>query len=449
MSLASYTHAYFIGIGGIGMSALARYFKSRNVHVAGYDKTETPLTKKLQKEGIEITFSEGISHIPEPYKNKEKTLVVYTPAVPASNAQFNYFSTNLYRVLKRAQVLAAIANTGQCIAIGGTHGKTTTSSLVAHIFNQTTPVASAFLGGISANAQSNFVAGSSDVVVLEADEFDRSFHQLKPQIALITSMDADHLDIYENAQNIEAAFGEFASRVVAGGSTVVKYGLPLAGTTYGLHPEADYSAQNIEVKNGKYHFTLHTKSGEIAETFCGLPGRHNVENAVGAAAVCHTFGLPLSQIISGIKTFTGVARRFDVHVKSNQHIYVDDYAHHPAEIKALLASLREMYPGKKITAIFQPHLYSRTRDFASDFASALAATDRLFLLDIYAAREEPIPGVSAQWLLNKIEMSDKQLASPNEVLTTLESSLPELVVTMGAGDIDKLVPQITKILSHA
>ncbi len=446
MNLAKYQHIYFLGIGGIGMSALARYFKSRNMQVSGYDKTPTTLTNALNEEGIPVHFTDGVQHIPNQFRQIEKTLVVYTPAIPTQNEALNYFMQNGFDVYKRARILAEIANQGKSIAVGGTHGKTTTSSLIAHIFNQQKNVASAFLGGIAKNFKTNFVAGKSDLVVLEADEFDRSFHFLSPDIAVITSMDADHLDIYGTDEKIQEAFIDFAKRVKPSGKVVARFGLPLNGITYGLAPKATYRAENITITDGRYQFTLVTKTGEKATVTSGLPGRHNVENAVGAAAACLEFGLPLAQVAKGIETFEGVNRRFDVRVKNKKHIYIDDYAHHPEEITAFLNSVREMYPNKKITAIFQPHLFTRTRDFINGFAQSLALADSLILMDIYPAREEAIAGVTSAWLLSKIDLNDKKILGPKEILAFVKQEKPELLITIGAGDIDRLAEPLTALL---
>ena len=447
MNLDKYQHIYFIGIGGIGMSALARYFKSRNKLVAGYDKTPSTLTKALEAEGIPVHFKDGVNQIASDFKQIEKTLIVYTPAIAAQNEQLNYFMQNGFDVHKRARILAEIANYGKSIAVGGTHGKTTTSSLIANIFNRQRNKASAFLGGIAKNFGTNFIAGETDLVVLEADEFDRSFHFLEPDVALITSMDADHLDIYGTDEKIKEAFTDFASRVKPKGKVIVKHGLPIKGITYGLDKKANYYAENISISAGAYHFTLVTKNNKKVEITSGLPGRHNVENAVGAAAACIEFGLPLSDVAEGIASFKGVWRRFDVCVKTDKHIYIDDYAHHPEEIKAFLNSVREMHPGKKITAIFQPHLFSRTRDFISGFADVLSLADDLILLEIYPAREEPIPGVTSGWLLSKVALKSKRILGTKETLAFVKAEKPELLVTIGAGDIDRIVEPITQILS--
>ena len=446
MNLEKYHNVFFIGIGGIGMSALARYFNAKNLRISGYDKTRTSLCKTLEREGIEIHYNDSVANISRHFRDIERTLVIYTPAIPAEHEELNYFMDNGFDVVKRARILAEIANQGRAIAVGGTHGKTTTSSLIAHIFNQTNKEAWAFLGGIVKPEKTNFFVGTSDVVVLEADEFDRSFHHLEPEYAIVTSMDADHLDIYGTAENIREAFADFAGRVKKGGKAIVKHGLPLKGITYGLTDEAKYYAKDISIVHGRYNFTLVTKKGIEQKMTCGLPGRHNVENAVGAAAVCLEFGLSLEQIKKGIETFEGVWRRFDVHVNNKSCVYIDDYAHHPEEIKAFLNSLKEMYPERKITAIFQPHLFSRTRDFGNEFATSLALADQLILLNIYPAREKPIPGVTSKWLLKKIELEEKQVLSKKEALAFVEHNKPELLATIGAGDIDRLVDPITKIL---
>lgn len=428
------------------MSALARYFKSRGKKVAGYDKTPSEITRALENEGMHIHFVDGVNQIDRDFKDIETTLIVYTPAIPQDNEELEYFQKNEFDVHKRARVLAEIANQGKSIAVGGTHGKTTTSSLITHIFNQNKAVASAFLGGIAKNAGTNFISGSTNTIILEADEFDRSFHQLTPDIALITAMDADHLDIYGTEAAIQEAFKGFASRVKPGGKLINKYGLPLEGISYGLTPKADYSANNIRIIEGRYHFELHTPT-EKAFLNCGLPGRHNVENAVGAAAVCLEFGLTMDKVAKGIASFSGVARRFDVKVKTDKHIYIDDYAHHPEEIRAFLSSVRELYPDKKLTTIFQPHLYSRTRDFADGFAETLALTDQLVLLDIYPARENPIPGVTGKWLFDKIQLKDKHFIDKKSIKNWVTENNPELLVTIGAGDIDRLVQPLTDLLS--
>jgi len=447
MNLEKYHHIYFIGIGGIGMSALARYFKSRGCSVEGYDKTPSRLTDSLQKEGINVHFIDSIGQISHSFKDIEQTLVVYTPAIPTDNEQLQYFTKNNFDVEKRARVLAAIAGRGKSIAVAGTHGKTTTSSLITHIYNQKRAYASAFLGGISKNSETNFTAGSSDVVILEADEFDRSFHHLQPYAALITSMDADHLDIYGTEANIKEAFREFAKRVKPEGKLVSRHDLNLGGTTYGFDTSADYYATDIRVENGQYHFTLHLPNGNQLPLKTGMPGRHNVENAVGAAAICLECGLSIERISSGIETFQGVARRFDVRLNKANHIYIDDYAHHPEEIKAFLASVREMYPGKKMTAIFQPHLFSRTHDFATGFAKELSAADVLILMEIYPAREKPLPGITADWLMEMVQAPVKMKLSAKEIQQYITREKPELLLTIGAGDIDRLVEPISRILS--
>jgi UDP-N-acetylmuramate--alanine ligase len=446
MKLAKYDNIYFIGIGGIGMSALARYFKGKHKRVGGYDKTPSDITKALEKEGISVHFIDGVSQIDRDFKDIETTLVVYTPAIPGDHEELTYFRQNDFDVFKRARILAEIANQGKSIAVAGTHGKTTTSSLITHIFNQNKAVASAFLGGIAKNAGSNFISGSGKTVILEADEFDRSFHQLEPDVALITAMDADHLDVYGTAQALQQAFADFAKRVKPSGTLILRHGLPLHGITYGLTEEADYHASEIFIEKGTYHFTLHTPKGDKRQLTSGLPGRHNVENAVGAAAACLEYGLSMDKVAKGIAGFRGVTRRFDVHVHNERYIYIDDYAHHPEEIRALLSSVREMFPNKKITAIFQPHLFSRTKDFALAFAEVLSLPDALIMMDIYPAREKPIPGITSKWLMTKIDLADKKLMTADEIKEYIALDPPELLVTLGAGDIDRLVQPLKEIL---
>lgn len=448
MKLTEYHNVFFVGIGGIGMSALARYFKAKGLRIQGYDKTASPLTRALSKEGIDIHFEDSVNNISRFHKEIEHTLVVYTPAIPEDNEELKYFMNNGFEVLKRAMVLAEIANTGHSIAVGGTHGKTTTSSLIAHIFNQDQNEAWAFLGGLVKPNKTNFFQGKTETVVLEADEFDRSFHHLEPEIAIITSMDADHLDIYGTKEKIQEAFTDFAARVKPKGKVIVREDIPIKGITYGFSGQAHYNILDVRIENGTYGFVLSNKKHVDLKLTTGLPGRHNVENAAAAAAACLEFGLSADQVKRGIASFEGVWRRFDVRLKTPDHIYIDDYAHHPEEIRAFLNSVREMYPDKKITAIFQPHLYSRTKDFFRGFAEVLAMPDELILLNIYPAREKPIPGVTSTWLLDKIDLKNKQVLAKKEALAFVEEQRPELLVTMGAGDIDRLVDPLTKTLSE-
>jgi len=443
-------NVYFIGIGGIGMSAIARYYNVKGYAVSGYDKTPSPLTHALEDEGIGVHYTDDISFIPE---DKEETLVVYTPAIPKDMGELVYVQENGYRVIKRSRMLGEIATGQRCMAVAGTHGKTTTSTLVSHLFTDSGEGCSAFLGGISKNYDSNLLTHSNDVIVAEADEFDRSFLQLFPEIAVITSMDADHLDIYGDEAHIVEAFKEFASQV--SGTVIVKHGLDITSKdtkakiyTYAYdNPEADFYAEPME--NG--HFNLHYPGGVIEDCVVGIPGWVNIENGVGASAIGLTYGLDPQKIRKALASFSGVKRRFDMQVNLDGLVYIDDYAHHPNEIAAAISSIKGRYPEYRYTAIFQPHLYTRTRDFADEFAEALSLADRVILLDIYPAREEPIPGVTSEIIFKGITAPEKILMKKEELLEYLQGqSLEgrELFITLGAGDIDRLVGPIGKLLTE-
>ena len=441
---------YFIGIGGIGMSAVARYYNVKGYAVSGYDKTPSPLTHALEDEGIGVHYTDDISFIP---KDKEETLVVYAPAIPKDMGELVYVQENGYRVIKRSRMLGEIATGQRCMAVAGTHGKTTTSTLVSHLFTDCGEGCSAFLGGISKNYDSNLLTHSNDVIVAEADEFDRSFLQLFPEIAVITSMDADHLDIYGDEAHIVEAFKEFASQV--SGTVIVKHGLDITPKdtkakiyTYAYdNPEADFHAEPLE--NG--HFHLHYPGGVIEDCVVGIPGWVNIENGVGASAIALTYGLDPQKIRKALATFSGVKRRFDMQVNMDGLVYIDDYAHHPNEISAAISSIKGRYPEYRYTAIFQPHLYTRTRDFADEFAEALSLADRVILLDIYPAREEPIPGVTSEIIFKGITAPEKILMKKEELLEYLQGQPlegKELFITLGAGDIDRLVGPIGKLLTE-
>lgn len=443
-------NVYFIGIGGIGMSAIARYYNVKGYAVSGYDKTPSPLTHALEDEGIGVHYTDDISFIPE---DKEETLVVYTPAIPKDMGELVYVQENGYRVIKRSRMLGEIATGQRCMAVAGTHGKTTTSTLVSHLFTDSGEGCSAFLGGISKNYDSNLLTHSNDVIVAEADEFDRSFLQLFPEIAVITSMDADHLDIYGDEAHIVEAFKAFASQV--SGTVIVKHGLDITSNdtkakiyTYAYdNPEADFHAEPLE--NG--HFNLHYPGGVIEDCVVGIPGWVNIENGVGASAIGLTYGLDPQKIRKALASFSGVKRRFDMQVNLDGLVYIDDYAHHPNEIAAAISSIKGRYPEYRYTAIFQPHLYTRTRDFADEFAEALSLADRVILLDIYPAREEPIPGVTSEIIFKGITAPEKILMKKEELLEYLQGqSLEgrELFITLGAGDIDRLVGPIGKLLTE-
>lgn len=451
--MAEYRNIYFIGIGGIGMSAIARYYNAKGFRVSGYDKTPSPLTHALENEGIEVHYEDNTSYIP---KDIETTLVVYTPAIPKDMGELVYVQENGYRVIKRSRMLGEITQGQRCMAVAGTHGKTTTSTLLSHIFTASGEGCSAFLGGISKNYGSNLLIHQNDVVVVEADEFDRSFLQLYPEIAVITSMDADHLDIYGDESHIREAFKAFASQV--SGTVIVKKGLDITAEdteakilTYSYNdPSADFHAVLTEGDgNGRSHFDLHWPGGVIRDCMVGIPGWVNIENAVAASAIGLTYGLDPERIKEALAGFSGVRRRFDIRLENERCIYIDDYAHHPREIAASLTSIRGNYPGRKLTAIFQPHLYTRTRDFAEGFAEALSHADRLILLDIYPAREEPIPGVTSEIIFDGVSLDDKVLLRKEELmrhLESLEAPQNEVYMTIGAGDIDRFVEPLAELL---
>lgn len=447
MNLNQIHNVYFIGIGGIGMSALARYFKTFGKNVSGYDKTETELTKELQETGIDIHFVDSIDLIPADYY-VENTLVIITPAVPIHHSQWNYFLERDYEVKKRAEVLGIITKDTFCFAVAGTHGKTTTSSILGHILFESGADVTAFVGGIVENYNSNLIGNGKTVTVVEADEFDRSFLHLHPNIACVTSMDADHLDIYGDSAAIEASFVEFADKVTDKSKLFITNELPIKGVTCAVNEEADYMAFKIRIVNSQYVFDVKTPSEKIQNLEFGLPGKHNLMNALMALAMAKTFGIPNEDIASALSSFKGIKRRFSYQIKTENLVYIDDYAHHPTEINAVHQAVRELYPGKKVLAIFQPHLFSRTKDFADDFAKSLAAFDEILLLDIYPARELPIEGITSQWLLDKIKNNNKKLVSKKLLIPSILESDATVIVTIGAGDIGELVLLIKKALNE-
>lgn len=420
------------------MSAIARYFASNGKLVAGYDKTPSQITSSLEELGVEIHFEDSLKNIPISFLDKDKTLVVYTPAIAENHTELNYFLNNNFKVLKRAEVLGKITESTFCLAVAGTHGKTTTSSILGHIMHQ--QKATSFLGGIAENYNSNLILGEDKVSVVEADEFDRSFLQLSPNIACITSMDADHLDIYGEAAVLEESFVEFANKV--SGTLIIAKGLPLKGLTYAVNEAADYRAFNLKIENGKYIFDVQTPSETIKNIEFYLPGKHNVMNALAAFAMADVYGVPAKKIKLSLSTFKGVKRRFSYKIKTSDFVLIDDYAHHPTEINAVENSIREMYPKEKVLAVFQPHLFSRTRDFIDDFATALSKFDEILLLDIYPARELPIAGVSSEWLFHKIENKHKKLVQKNNLIKDIKNSTAKVVVMLGAGDIGEMVNEV-------
>ncbi|MEZ4853474.1 UDP-N-acetylmuramate--L-alanine ligase [Flavobacterium sp.] len=447
MNLNQIHNIYFIGIGGIGMSALARYFMYLGKNVAGYDKTQTQLTSELQTQGINIHFEDDIALIDKKYLDKETTLVVITPAVPKNHTEWNYFLSNGFEVKKRAEVLGIITKGTYSFAVAGTHGKTTTSSILGHILYQSNVDVTAFLGGIVEGYNSNVIGTGTSVSVVEADEFDRSFLHLHPNLACVTSMDADHLDIYGNTEAIENSFREFASKVTPE-NLFIPIGLPLKGTTVGINESADFSAQNIRIENGFYVFDVVTKTETIHNIQFSLPGHHNLSNALIALAMAKKYGVSNENIKNALATFTGVRRRFSFQVRTKNVVYIDDYAHHPTEINAVHQAVRELYPGKKVMAVFQPHLFSRTKDFVDGFAESLSKFDAIILLAIYPARELPIEGVTSSWLLEKITNTNKQLVTKETLLEIIKKSNFDVLVTIGAGDIGEMVKEIKNIINE-
>ena len=443
-------NVYFIGIGGIGMSALARYFKFRGFGVSGYDKTPSELTAALEREGIAVHYEDRPDLIPA---DVEETLVIWTPAIHELG-ELDFVREKGYRLIKRSRALGEVAREQRCLAVAGTHGKTTTSTLTAHIFTQSGEGCTAFLGGISRNYGTNLLMSRNDVVVAEADEFDRSFHQLFPEIAVITAIDADHLDIYGDYAHVLESFRVFASQV--SGTLILKEGLPITSadtkanllTYHYTSRTADFHPENARPDPlGHFIYDLHYPGGVLRDIRVGAPGWVNAENSIAAAAIALTFGLDPEAVKQAIGTFQGVKRRLEVHVNTPKVSYVDDYAHHPAELASAISSLRDIFPGRKVTAIFQPHLYTRTRDFAPDFAKALSAVDKLILLPIYPAREEPIPGVTSDIILSAATTPEKVLVPKEELMDYLEKEPVDVLVTFGAGNIDRFVEPITQLLS--
>ncbi len=455
-TLAHIRYVYLLGIGGIGMSALARYFRAAGAVVAGYDKTPSELTQQLQHEGMDIHFEENTALIPAAFldpSQKENVLVIYTPAVPAGHEELVVFREKGFTVKKRSEVLGLITRHSRSVAVAGTHGKTSTSTLIAHLLQHGGKAINAFLGGISTNYHSNLLlAEKAEVTVVEADEYDRSFLQLFPDVAVITSLDADHLDIYGTHEEMRNTYRQFALQVKEGGLLIHRKGLPLQAKvpvlTYAVGEKADVYTSDLRVEEGAFVYDVHSPQGVWKAMKLFFPGSHNVENSLAAIAVAIHLGLTEAQIRDGLASFAGVKRRFETVLKNERTVFIDDYAHHPAELKACITAARELYPGKKITGIFQPHLFTRTRDFADEFARSLELLDEIVLLDIYPAREKPIEGVSSAMLLEKLQHSAKQLWSKEEVPNRVKNLQPEVLLTLGAGDIDRLVEPIKKALQQ-
>ena len=445
-----YSNIYFIGIGGIGMSAIARYYKFKGFNVAGYDRTASDLTRSLEAEGIAVHYEDRPDLIPQ---DTETTLVVYTPAIPASLKELQYVQSHPYRVIKRSRMLGEITEGQKCLAVAGTHGKTTTSTMVAHILTESGDGCSAFLGGISKNYRTNMLVSHTPTVVAEADEFDRSFLQLHPAIAAITAMDADHLDIYGDLEHVQEAFRQFASQISE--TLILKLDLPVSGKdtkarilSYHLKDErADFHAENMRLDSlGHYTYDLVYPHGVLKDIKVGTLGWVNVENSIAAAAICLCHGTDPEKIRHAIGTFQGAWRRIDVHVNAPGLTYIDDYAHHPEELATAISSIRGIFPGRKITAIFQPHLFTRTRDLAPEFAAALSKVDKLILLDIYPAREEPIPGVTSKIIFDDVTAPEKLMLRKEDLMEYLGKENLDVLVTFGAGDIDRFIEPITEML---
>jgi UDP-N-acetylmuramate--alanine ligase len=456
MNLKNKNMVYLLGIGGIGMSALAQYFLMLGKVVAGYDRTGSAITEMLLEKGVQVSFSDEVSGIPDDFRNpgnKDKCLIIYTPAVPAESKQFEYFRGRGYEYYKRAEVLGEISKGFRTIAVGGSHGKTTVSAMVAEIMQMSDHGCSAFLGGISKNLQSNLLLNNnSEWAVMEADEFDRSFLKLYPEMLVVTSMDPDHLDIYGDSGHMQDSFRLFVDRLPENGHAVLKEGLgeiipagkQINARFYGLEYGRDYRAENI-ISNGLcYNFDLVTPGGRLKDMQTGVPGWINIENAVAASAICLEAGVEKNFVISGIKSFKGIKRRFDIRVHNDRLTFIDDYAHHPREIQSFIYSVRKLFPGRSLTGIFQPHLFSRTRDFAREFGIELSKLDELIMLDIYPAREKPIEGVSSNIILKEVSIEKKMICSREDLIPVLDRGEREIIVTMGAGDIDRLVEPLEK-----
>ena len=449
MNLKEIHSVYFIGIGGIGMSALARYFKFMGKNVSGYDKTETPLTQDLSDLGIAIHYTDSVDNISETYLDAGQTLIVYTPAVPTDHSEYQYFLNRNFEIKKRSEVLGIITKDTFCFAVAGTHGKTTTSSILAHLLKETGTPFTAFLGGISEDFGTNFVFEGTEYSVVEADEFDRSFLRLFPDVACITSMDADHLDIYGNEDELKKSFVDFTDKVKPGGKLFVRNGLPLEGDTYGIEDGADYCIENLRIEGGTYVFDIRTPDATLPEVKFNKPGRHNLLNGLVAFAMATKTGNSPRALAKALETFQGVQRRFSYKIKRDDFIYIDDYAHHPTEINAVYEAISEMHPRKKTLVVFQPHLFSRTKDFADEFAKSLSRFDSILLLDIYPAREKPMNGITSEWLMAKMKNPNKKTIQKTNLIQEIKQQKPEVLVTMGAGDIGLEVAKIKNEFEYA
>ena len=455
LALENIENIYFLGIGGIGMSALAQYFKVTGKNVAGYDRVNTTLTQSLEKQGIAIHYNDDVGLIPEAFLQKDKTLVVRTPAVPANHSELCFMQAEGFQMYKRAQVLGHLFNSKKGVAVAGTHGKTSISSILSYLLQGSGFDNSAFLGGIVKNYNSNYIIGKSDWIVTEADEYDRSFLQLFPKAAIVTAMDADHLDIYADHNDLVETFNKFIDQITPGGILLYKKGLPVnAGNelkkyTYAFEDSsADFYAKNARVENGRYIFDWVTPDITLSDFSIQILGKVNIENSIAALSMAYLQGANPDELRTILPEFEGIKRRMDKQFENDEVVYIDDYAHHPCELEAAISSVRAMYPGKKITGVFQPHLFTRTRDFADGFAESLSALDEVFLLDIYPAREEPIPGVTSEIIFKHITQEQKQNCSKENLLNTLKGQYIQVLLTLGAGDIDQLVEPIRNMLAN-
>lgn len=442
MTIDNFKNIYFIGIGGIGMSALARHFKVLGKNVSGYDKTETHLSKELESQGIKITYKDSLETIESIYLNPDNTLIVITPAIPKNHLQLNHFLNNSFVLKKRAEVLGLITKDTYCFAVAGTHGKTTTSAILAHILFQSGLDVTSFLGGILENYNSNLVGNGKTVSVVEADEFDRSFLHLHPDTACITSIDADHLDIYGDKNSIEQTFLEFSQKIENTKNLFTPLLVPFQSVKIGINEKADIIANNITIEEGSYVFDINYYDEIINNVKFSLPGRHNLSNALMAFSMAKNYGVENSKIINALESFKGIKRRFSYIIKNEKLTFIDDYAHHPTEINAVFQAVTELYPNKKVLAVFQPHLFSRTRDFIDDFAKSLSQFENLFLMEIYPARELPIDGVNSNWLLEKITSKNKKIVSKVSLIDEIINENIEVLVTIGAGDIGEMILDI-------
>ena len=448
MNLDKIDNIFFIGIGGMGMSSLAEYFINENKYVCGYDRDASENTDRLQNLGIEILFKDSFEKINSRFLNKDNTLIVYTPAIPASNNLLSEFSGNKFACIKRAELLGLVVKKGKCIAIAGTHGKTTTTSILAHLLNSSNISTTSFIGGISENYNSNFLYNGNKLFLVEADEYDKSFLNLTPNYACITSIDPDHLDIYNDFEGVESGFISFINNIQSGGFLIVQENLDYDYPKYGLSPNSDYSIENIRIQDENYLFDIRTPESNYKNLKFSIPGKHNLMNALAAFVISIQLGCEINLLKSALESFKGVKRRFTYHLRTKDRVYIDDYAHHPKEINSVYSAIKEFHPKQDILVVFQPHLFSRTRDFVEGFADSLSQFDAVLLLDIYPARETPIDGVSSSWLLDKINSPIKKLVDKSDLSTEILNQNMKINLTLGAGDIGNECMKIKKSLEH-